>query len=62
MTPGVGRLRDIHSLDPMSWWPPAIGWWLVALALVLVAVGLRYAWLWWAAVPRCCMPASRWPS
>jgi hypothetical protein len=47
MTPGVARLRDIHGLDSMSWWPPAAGWWLVTLALILVAVGLRYAWLWW---------------
>jgi len=31
-------LRDIHLPGPVGWWPPAIGWWLVA-ALVLVAFG-----------------------
>lgn len=30
-------LRDIHLPDAVSWWPPAIGWWL--LPLVLVALG-----------------------
>ncbi|MFK5913332.1 MAG: DUF4381 domain-containing protein [Woeseiaceae bacterium] len=30
-------LRDIHLPDAISWWPPAIGWW-VLLALVIAAV------------------------
>ncbi len=47
MTPGAEQLRDIHGLDPMSWWPPALGWWLVMLVVVLLAVGSRYAWRWW---------------
>lgn len=29
-------LRDIHLPDAISWWPPAIGWWIL-LALVITA-------------------------
>jgi len=29
------QLRDIHLPDAVSWWPPAIGWWLVAAVLLL---------------------------
>ncbi len=32
-------LRDIHLPAPIGWWPPALGWWLLA-ALVLTAVAL----------------------
>lgn len=37
-------LRDIRGLDPVGWWPPAIGWWLVA-GLVVLLIALL-VWLW----------------
>ena len=33
------ELRDVHLPDPISWWPPAFGWWMLLL-LVFIAVGL----------------------
>jgi len=39
-------LRDIHLPAPVSWWPPAPGWWmLLALALLAaVAIALLRHW------------------
>ena len=38
------QLRDIH-LPQVSWWPPAIGWWLVAAAILLVLIVAVFIWL-----------------
>ena len=35
----MADLRDWHLPDPVSWWPPAPGWWIVA-AGVLIALAL----------------------
>lgn len=38
----LAQLADIHLPAPVSYWPPAIGWWiLAAIALVLIALLLR---------------------
>ena len=41
----LARMRDIHEpgMNSVSWWPPALGWWLLAIGLS----GLL-ALLWWA--------------
>lgn len=30
-------LRDIHLPDSVSWWPLAIGWWLLPVLILLIA-------------------------
>jgi hypothetical protein len=35
-------LRDIHLPDPVGWWPPAYGWWLLA-GMLLIGAAL---WSW----------------
>lgn len=36
----ASQLRDLHAPDPVSWWPPAPGWWVVAALLLAASVWL----------------------
>lgn len=36
MQPTELPLKDIHLPDPISWWPPAIGWWMLAVLIPLL--------------------------
>lgn len=38
-------LRDIHIGMAPSWWPPAPGWWLLAIAIACAVWGLTQWWL-----------------
>lgn len=39
----LATLQPIHHPDPVSWWPPAPGWWVVTLcAAGLIIVLIRY--------------------
>ena len=41
--PALERLRDIHGIDGVPWWPLAPGWWVLASVLILLAC---LAWHW----------------
>lgn len=34
----LSQLRDIHTAPAAPWWPPAPGWWVLALVILLMLV------------------------
>lgn len=45
-------LRDIHLPDPVSWWPPAPGWWFLVASLIVGAVLAVLAIRYWRNLTR----------
>jgi hypothetical protein len=44
----LNGLRDIHYPEPVSWWPPAIGWWAVSfLSIFFFVVTFRITYRYW---------------
>lgn len=41
---GLENLRDIHLPEPIGWWPPAPGWWIVT-ALIIAGIIALSIWL-----------------
>jgi len=49
----LSQLRDIHAAAEPGWWPPAPGWWVLALlAAVCTALVLRHAYRFWSVMHR----------
>jgi hypothetical protein len=46
MNPDALPLRDIHLPAPVSWWPPAPGWWIVVVLSVVLCVGAVWLYRW----------------
>lgn len=40
-------LRDIHLPEPVSWWPPAPGWWLLLFALIVLCLSCWFMYRRW---------------
>ncbi len=43
----LAQLRDIHLPPPVTWWPPAPGWWLLALLAIALLLFAILRWRRW---------------
>ncbi len=42
MNPLLEKLHDIEGLDPISWWPLAIGWWILIMIAIFLVCAIAY--------------------
>lgn len=40
----LAALRPLHAPAPISWWPPALGWWLVLFAIIALLIVIYRYW------------------
>ena len=40
----LAQLRDIHLPEPISAWPPALGWWVVFIIIIALLAASVYYW------------------
>jgi len=45
----LAQLRDVHLPEQPGWWPPAIGWWVLALVLTTLLAAALLFWRRWRA-------------
>jgi hypothetical protein len=44
----LANLKPLIAPAPISWWPPAPGWWVLGIALLLLLIGLLvWGWKYW---------------
>lgn len=36
----LSQIRDIQGIDDVSWWPLALGWWILAALILCFCIGL----------------------
>ena len=48
----LAQLQDIHSAGQPGWWPPAPGWWILAIILLLVLAFVLRKIMSWLSVRR----------
>lgn len=47
MDPTTLPLKDIHLPEPIGWWPPGVGWWLLAAVLIGTLFAATVYWIHW---------------
>ena len=41
----LNQLRDIHAPAPIAWWPPAVGWFVLAGLVFIALIALLIWWI-----------------